>query len=112
MATLRTKAVRTEKIRPEEATTGEGRVAEASSGTKERILKIAAELFYHNGFAATSVREIAEAAGVGQSSLYHYLQSKEQILVQLHVAFIERLLSDLQSAASTDAPPADQLREV
>jgi TetR/AcrR family transcriptional regulator, cholesterol catabolism regulator len=112
MATVKSQAVRTEKLRPEEATVSEGRVAEASSGTKERILKIAAELFYQNGFAATSVREIAEAAGVGQSSLYHHLRSKDQILVQLHVAFIHKLLADLQSPAASDAPPADQLHEI
>jgi AcrR family transcriptional regulator len=90
----------------------EGRVAEESSGTKERILRVAAELFYKNGFAATSVRQIAEAAGVGQSSLYHHLRSKDQILVQLHVAFIEKLLNDLQSTAATDSPSSDQLREI
>lgn len=109
---MRAKAVHTEKIPSEEATTGEGRVAEASSATKDRILKIAAELFYHNGFAGTSVREIAEAAGVGQSSLYHHLRSKDQILVQLHVAFIDKLVADLQSTAASDAPPADQLQEI
>src|ERR1700761_9038275 len=90
----------------------EGRVAEESSGTKERILRVAAELFYHNGFAATSVREIAEAAGVGQSSLYHHLRSKDQILIQLHVAFIDKLVADLQMTAASDAPPADQLQEI
>jgi AcrR family transcriptional regulator len=90
----------------------EGRVAEASAATKTRILKIAAELFYRNGFAATSVREIAEAAGVGQSSLYHYLKSKDQILVHLHVAFVDKLLKDLESTSNTNAPPAEQLREI
>ena len=112
MATLRTKAVRDAKSRPEEETADDERDVEARSGTKERILKIAVELFYQNGFAATSVREIAEAAGVGQSSLYHHLRSKDQILIQLHVAFIDKLLADLQSTAISDAPPADQLRDI
>ena len=112
MATLRAKAVRDAGSRSEDETEDHERDVEVRSGTKERILRIAAELFYQNGFAATSVREIAEASGVGQSSLYHHLRSKDQILIQLHVAFIDKLLADLQSTAASDASPADQLRDI
>ena len=47
-----------------------------SGDVKARILDVAARLFMEQGFAATSVREIGERAGVGQSSLYHHVRSK------------------------------------
>jgi AcrR family transcriptional regulator len=39
------------------------------------------ELFMTKGFAATSVREIAKAAGISSASLYHYMPSKDDLLV-------------------------------
>lgn len=54
-------------------------VADASS-TAEAIADRAAELFAEKGFAATSIREIAEAAGVTKPTLYYYFGSKEGLV--------------------------------
>lgn len=79
---------------------------------KGRILSEAAQLFMEKGFAATSVREIGERAGVGQSSLYHHVRSKGQLLQQLHETFIQKLTDDLTAVASSDASPTQQLRDI
>lgn len=50
---------------------------------EEEILLVAAELFSKKGFAGTSTREIAEAAGLRQPSLFHYYPKKERILEAL-----------------------------
>lgn len=50
------------------------------SATRERILLEAARLFRHHGYAATTLREIADAAGVKAGSIYYHFESKEQIL--------------------------------
>jgi AcrR family transcriptional regulator len=50
---------------------------------QEQILDAAAELFTSNGYAATSTRAIAEAAGLRQPSLYYYFPSKDSILARL-----------------------------
>ena len=47
--------------------------------TKERILSAALELFSRNGYAGTNIRELAEALGMGKSSLYRHFDSKEAI---------------------------------
>jgi AcrR family transcriptional regulator len=50
---------------------------------EEEVLYCAARLFARQGFARASTREIAKAAGLRQSSLFHYYRTKEDILVAL-----------------------------
>src|SRR5215467_3562652 len=57
---------------------------------REEILQVAARLFGQRGFAATSTREIAVAAGLRQPSLFHHFPSKEAILE----ALLDRALAD------------------
>lgn len=49
-------------------------------GKREEILVIAAGLFYQKGYAATSMKDIAKAAGMEAASLYNHIQSKQEIL--------------------------------
>jgi TetR/AcrR family transcriptional regulator, cholesterol catabolism regulator len=79
---------------------------------KGRILKVAAELFMERGYGGTSVRDIGERAGVGQSSLYHHVHSKGHLLEQLHHTFAQELITRLESVTSLDASAAVQFREV
>lgn len=48
--------------------------------TRERILVEAARLFRHHGYAATTLREVADASGIKAGSIYYHFESKEQIL--------------------------------
>ena len=48
--------------------------------TRERVLLEAARLFRHHGYAATTLREVADTAGVKAGSIYYHFESKEQIL--------------------------------
>lgn len=50
---------------------------------KERLLTAALELFTTKGYAAASVREIVEVAGVTKPVLYYYFGSKEGIYLEL-----------------------------
>lgn len=50
---------------------------------REQILEAAARLFTSSGFAATSTREIAEAVGIRQASLYYHFAGKDDILAEL-----------------------------
>lgn len=54
--------------------------AEVDTATRERILLEAARLFRHHGYAATTLREVADAAGIKAGSIYYHFESKEQIL--------------------------------
>ncbi|NYI81241.1 TetR/AcrR family transcriptional regulator [Nocardioides panzhihuensis] len=50
---------------------------------REQILHAAARLFVGRGFAATSTREIADAVGIRQASLYYHFANKDEILAEL-----------------------------
>jgi TetR/AcrR family transcriptional regulator, cholesterol catabolism regulator len=58
--------------------------AEPSSRSKrDIILRVAAEEFGRNGFDATMWARIAERAGIGNTALYHYFESKTHCLFTL-----------------------------
>jgi AcrR family transcriptional regulator len=61
---------------------------------REVILREAAELFARQGVAATTVREIADAAGILSGSLYHHFTSKDEIVD----AVVSSFLHDLRAA--------------
>jgi len=54
--------------------------AEVDTAARERILLEASRLFRHHGYAATTLREVADAAGIKAGSIYYHFESKEQIL--------------------------------
>src|SRR5659263_294102 len=61
----------------------ERKEAEAGGEVRERLLSGATELFATKGYAATTVREIVERAGVTKPVLYYYFRSKEGIYLDL-----------------------------
>jgi TetR/AcrR family transcriptional regulator, regulator of cefoperazone and chloramphenicol sensitivity len=52
-------------------------------GTRERILDTAERLFAARGFAATSVREITDAAGANLGAINYHFRSKENLYVEV-----------------------------
>ncbi len=52
-------------------------------GRKAELYKNAAFLFNKNGYASTSMRQICRAIGIRESSLYHYIRSKEDLLYNI-----------------------------
>jgi TetR/AcrR family transcriptional regulator, cholesterol catabolism regulator len=51
--------------------------------SRRHILDCAARLFRKQGFAATSLRDIAQAAGMRAASLYHHFDSRDEIVVEV-----------------------------
>ncbi len=57
--------------------------------TRHRILDVALDLFIEQGFDGTSLRQIAERLGVTKAALYYYFESKDDILLALHMRIHE-----------------------
>lgn len=57
------------------------RVSEKAQSTKKRIFDAGIRLFGENGFYATTVEEIAVAAGVSIGSFYYHFKSKEDLFM-------------------------------
>jgi AcrR family transcriptional regulator len=57
--------------------------AETKAATRQRILVAAGQLFASNGFANSTTRDIAEAAGIATGTVFNYFPTKEAILASL-----------------------------
>jgi AcrR family transcriptional regulator len=76
---------------------------------REQILDAAAQMFSERGYKETSTREIAEAVGVKQSSLYYHFANKQEILATLLAGTVKPSLSFANKLARTGEPPHVQL---
>ncbi|WP_346618641.1 helix-turn-helix domain-containing protein [Blastococcus montanus] len=75
----------------------------------EEVLDAAAELFTTRGYAATSTRQIAEAVGIRQASLYHYFRTKDDILEALLSDTVTRPLAAWALLGERPDPPEVRL---
>src|SRR3954471_13048585 len=64
-----------------------------SDETRARILAAAMDLFRRNGFAQTTMREIAAEAGVATGAAYYYFDSKDAIVL----AFYDRAQREMEA---------------
>jgi AcrR family transcriptional regulator len=72
--------------------------------TRDRILDIALDLFTEQGFDATSLRQIAERLGVTKAALYYHFESKDDILMALHMRLHEFGRTALLRMANEEEP--------
>ena len=76
------------------------------------MVSIAAELFAQKGYRATTVREIADAAGILSGSLYHHFDSKESIGDEILSGFINEVLANYRSAVGSALDPRAALERI
>jgi TetR/AcrR family transcriptional regulator len=86
----------------------EGRDAETGE-VRERLLQGATDLFASKGYAATTVREIVERAGVTKPVLYYYFRSKEGIYLDLMREPFGRFAALVQETALEEGSAKDRL---
>ncbi|HEU5158849.1 MAG TPA: TetR/AcrR family transcriptional regulator [Streptosporangiaceae bacterium] len=87
---------------------GKGTTALASE-RREHLVRLAAELFAKKGFQATTVREIADEAGILSGSLYHHFDSKESIVDEVLSTFFDELLTANRAAVEEGGDPREIL---
>jgi AcrR family transcriptional regulator len=61
---------------------------------KEKMTEHSIRLFEKKGFSETSISDIVESVGVTKGTFYYYFTSKEQLLMDIHLAYIDELLSE------------------
>src|SRR4249919_1061058 len=82
------------------------------SERRAHLLVLAGELFAQKGYRATTVREIADAAGILSGSLYHHFDSKESIGDEILSGFINDVLADYRAAVASGGSPRDVLEQI
>ena len=84
-----------------------------SNNRVDAVRDIAAELFAGKGFHETTMRDIAKRAGMLPGSIYYHFPSKEDLLVAVYEAGVDRLIERIDGADPGSAtPPWDRLESV
>jgi AcrR family transcriptional regulator len=82
------------------------------SERRAHLVVLAGELFAQKGYRATTVREIADAAGILSGSLYHHFDSKESIGDEILSSFINEVLADYRGAVASAASPRAAIEQI
>ena len=75
--------------------------------TRDKILEAAAQIFSQKGYHATSMSDIASAVNLQKASLYHHINSKQEILLSLLDEALD-LLTGRMNEVLFQPLPADQ----
>jgi AcrR family transcriptional regulator len=86
--------------------TAKGRAAQ------KRVIEEAVGLFRDQGYDATSIRQVAEAAGLAKGTVYHHYPTKAALLYEVHNTFMETLEEGMERIAGSDADAAERLRAI
>ncbi|GAA0957057.1 TetR/AcrR family transcriptional regulator [Actinocorallia libanotica] len=83
--------------------------ADARRNRREHLLEAAVELFATKGYAATTMRDIADASGILAGSIYHHFASKEAMLDEALRDFLVRLYERFAAAERAGDDPRETL---
>ena len=81
----------------------------ATGTRRDELLKIAARLFAERGFRNTTVRDIADAAGILSGSLYHHFDSKESMVDEILQTFQQELFAGYDEILNSHGPTREKL---
>lgn len=75
-----------------------------AAGTYGKILSTARRLFVQQGYTATSMRQVAETAGIGKATIYHHFSDKQSIVIALLQSNLSRMDEALQRVRNESDP--------
>lgn len=83
-----------------------------SSSVADQVTRAAVDLFAERGYANTSVQQIVAAAGVTKGAMYHYFQSKDDLLFGIYERLLSLQRSRLDAILDEGGPAAEVLERV
>ncbi|HEV2377611.1 MAG TPA: TetR/AcrR family transcriptional regulator [Streptosporangiaceae bacterium] len=84
----------------------------ARSERRAQMVQLAGELFARKGYRGTTVREIADAAGILSGSLYYHFDSKESIGDEILSSFLNAVLADYRAAVASGSNPREVIEQI
>src|SRR5947209_17864749 len=76
---------------------------------RDELLDLAATMFAERGLRATTVRDIADSAGILSGSLYHHFSSKEAMVDEILRGFLDDLFSRYREIVASGLSARDTL---
>ncbi|WP_282127490.1 TetR/AcrR family transcriptional regulator [Roseobacter litoralis] len=86
-------------------------VMSKSERTREAILVAAARLFRHEGYNATTMRDIAQESGIEAGSIYYHFQSKDQILSEVLDIGVRQLYEKVSEIVGSTKEGLEEFRK-
>jgi len=77
---------------------------------RDELLNLAAAMIAERGLRATTVRDIADAAGILSGSLYHHFSSKEEMVDEVLRDFLDWLFARYQQIVDSETDPLARLK--
>jgi AcrR family transcriptional regulator len=77
---------------------------------RAEIIQAAAQIFREKGYHATSMQDIADAVHLQKASLYHHVESKQEILLEILNHALDRVTTEITAVVDSDLSPTDKLR--
>jgi TetR/AcrR family transcriptional regulator, cholesterol catabolism regulator len=87
-----------------------GGVEKALPSRRDELLDLAATMFAERGLRATTVRDIADSAGILSGSLYHHFKSKEQMVEEVLRDFLDWLFTRYEEIVAATTDPLERVK--
>jgi TetR/AcrR family transcriptional regulator len=79
---------------------------------REAIVRTAAQLFAQQGYPGTSMSDLAHACGMSKALLYHYVDDKYQLLLEITDGHVSRLEALIAEVDALQLAPPQRLRQL
>lgn len=79
---------------------------------RDEIIAAAAAVLRHNGYEATTMKDIASAVNLTAASLYHHFKNKDYLLLAVLEAGLEFIIAQVEPILRADASAGDKLRRM
>lgn len=70
--------------------------------SRREVIRVAVDLITEQGYDATTMKQVARAAGIGDATIYKYFPSKEKLLIAYYELVIADVLADTATVADLD----------
>src|ERR1700710_291370 len=81
-------------------------------GRRREVIGAAAEAFAEGGYKETSIADLSAATGLAAGGIYHYIGSKENLLIAICDDLLAPLLEEGREIVAAGEPPERQLRDL
>ncbi|MEZ4562895.1 MAG: helix-turn-helix domain-containing protein [Thermomicrobiales bacterium] len=89
-----------------------GTVGAPQAGGRARILQVARAAFVERGYAAVSMQELADAAGLTKAAIYYHFRDKQELFEAVVIAEMERIHQGLAEQIALGPPLRSQLERI
>ena len=84
--------------------------ARQAEATRSLLIDVARRMFTEQGYAATSIDDIIQQAGVARGALYHHFPGKEALFQAVYQAVEAEVVAAVLEAAAAQSSPWDAVR--